>query len=58
MQRPRVGVGVFVNKDGKILLAKEKDLTAPVPGLCPVGTWNLGSHSKHVASERSLKRQD
>ena len=29
-----------------------------VPGLCPVVTWNQGSHSKPAVSEKSWKRRD
>ena len=52
MQRPRVGVGVFVNKDGKILVGKRK-------GSHGAGTWALpGGHLEPGESfEACCKRE-
>ena len=58
MKRPQVGVGVFVKREGRILVGKEKDPTVPERGPSLEDIWSQASHSRHAAKERSLKRQD
>ncbi len=52
MKTVRVGLGVFVIRDDKILLVKELTISVKEPGSYLEDTWNCMKHLKNVQEEK------